>query len=75
MTVTIATSFAHFLRLARAEAEARMSGDRKRLAEAEAAHEAYRQLCLRADRMIIPNVRHFSSDEEYIDFLHSLINP
>ena len=54
VTIKIVTSFGHLMRLARAEAEARESGDPERLAQAVAAHEGYRQLCLAADEMAIP---------------------
>lgn len=56
MTIKIVTSFGHLMRLARAEAEARESDDPERLAQAVAAHEAYRQLCLSADEMAIPRL-------------------
>jgi hypothetical protein len=53
MPIRIITSFGHLMRLARAEGEARLSGDPQHLAEAAAAHEAYRRLCLEADEMHI----------------------
>lgn len=51
MAIKLVTSFQELLRLARAEAEARKSGDPVALAEAVAAHNAYKELCLRADSM------------------------
>jgi hypothetical protein len=47
MTLTIKTSFTHLCDLARAETEARASGDPERIAAATAAHEEYRALCCR----------------------------
>ena len=57
MTIKVVANFEHLMRLARAEAEARESGDPERLAQAAAAHESYRQLCLAADEMRIPTHR------------------
>jgi hypothetical protein len=51
------TFFTTLLQLARAEADARKSGDPERIAKAAAEHEAYRQLCLKADEMRIPATR------------------
>jgi hypothetical protein len=49
------TFFSTLMRYAREEADARKSGNAERLAKATADHEAYRQLCLSADEMHIPN--------------------
>jgi hypothetical protein len=49
------TFFSELMRLAKEEAVARKSGDSVRIAKATADHEAYRQLCLKADEMRIPN--------------------
>ena len=35
--------------------QARLSKDQNRIDEATKKHEAYRDMCLKADRMIIPN--------------------
>lgn len=51
----IVTFFSTLMRYARAEAEAEKSGDPIQIAKAKADHEAYRQLCLRADEMCIPS--------------------
>lgn len=50
------TYFATLMGLAKAEAEARASGDPVRLADAERKHEAYRQACLNADEMVMGRV-------------------
>lgn len=42
------------MRLARAEAKAVKCGTPAEIEEAKRQHEAYRQLCLKADKMIIP---------------------
>lgn len=57
MSLKIVTSFAHLCRLARAEHEARASGDAAAIELAAARHEEYRQICLAADEMIIPPTR------------------
>jgi hypothetical protein len=49
----LVADFGTLLRLAREESRARASGDPARLAEAEKAHAAYRQLCLQADEMSV----------------------
>jgi hypothetical protein len=50
----VVTFFSTLMQYAKAEAEARKSGDPVRIAKAAADHEAYRQLCLKADEMRIP---------------------
>jgi hypothetical protein len=42
------------MKLARAEAEAVKKGDLVEIEKAKKQHEDYRQLCLKADRMVIP---------------------
>lgn len=49
------TFFSTLMRYAREESDARESGDAVRIAKAAADHEAYRQLCLTADEMCIPD--------------------
>jgi hypothetical protein len=49
------TFFSVLMQHAKEEAVARKSGDSTRIAKAAADHEAYRQLCLKADEMRIPN--------------------
>jgi hypothetical protein len=51
----VVTYWSTLMQYAREEAEARKSGDPVRLEKASAAHEAYRQCCLNADEMRIPN--------------------
>lgn len=41
-------SYAHEL------GQARLSGDNERIRKAEKAHEDYRQLCLKAEKMLLP---------------------
>jgi len=48
------TFFSTLMQYAKAEAEARKSGDPVRVEKAASEHEAYRQLCLKADEMRIP---------------------
>ena len=50
----VVTYFTTLCRLARAEHEAKVSGSADDYATAKAAHEAYRQQCLAADEMVIP---------------------
>jgi hypothetical protein len=50
----IVTFWSTLMQYAREEAEARKSGDPVRLEKAAAAHEAYRQRCLKSDEMRIP---------------------
>jgi hypothetical protein len=50
----VVTFFSTLMQYAREEAEARKSGDVTRIEKATADHEAYRQLCLKADEMRIP---------------------
>ena len=49
----VVTHFCTLMRLARAEAEAEKSGDVKAYEEAKAQHEAYKQLCLESDQMLL----------------------
>lgn len=51
MTIKIVTNFGVLLRLAKAVGEAKKSGDQEALVKAQAEHDAYKDLCLRADRM------------------------
>ncbi len=53
MSLTIVTSFHTLMRYAKEEAEARKSGDIERLKKAIEKHEDYRQLCLKADKMLL----------------------
>jgi len=48
------TFFSVLMQYAKEEAVARKSGDSVRIAKAAADHEAYRQLCLKADELRIP---------------------
>lgn len=47
------TNFGVLCRLARAEAEAKKSGDPVLIEKATKAHEEYKELCLKADEMQI----------------------
>jgi hypothetical protein len=49
------TFFSTLMKHAKEEAEARRSGDPVRIKRAVKNHEAYRQLCLKSDEMLIPN--------------------
>ena len=51
MTIEIVTDFRVLMRLARALGQAEKSGDQDAIAKAKAEHDAYKDLCLRADRM------------------------
>lgn len=48
----IVCSWTTLFQLAKAEAQARKSGDAVALAKASAEHEDYKQMCLRANRML-----------------------
>ena len=52
MSVEIITYWSTLFGLAKAEADARVSGDPDKLAKAVRRHEEYRQLCLRADKIL-----------------------
>ena len=49
----IVTSFDTLMRYAKELGDARKSGDPKRIAEAKAKHDAYRDHCLTSDRMML----------------------
>lgn len=51
MTIEIVTDFRVLMQLARALGQAEKSGDQDAIAKAKAEHDAYKDLCLRADRM------------------------
>lgn len=51
MAIEIVTDFGVLLRLAKAVGQAEISGDQEAIAKAKAEHDAYKDLCLRADRM------------------------
>lgn len=51
--IRVVTSFGTLMRLAKAVAEAKRGGDRDKIAEAVKAHEDYKQMCLKADEMLI----------------------
>ncbi len=55
MSVEVVAYWSTLIRLAREEADAREAGDPKVLAEAEAKHQAYREVCLTADRLVLPD--------------------
>lgn len=51
MTVEIVTDFRELMRLANALGKAKKSGDPEAIVKAQAAHDHYKELCLKADRM------------------------
>lgn len=54
----VVTFFSTLMQYAREEAKARKSGDPALIEKATADHEAYRQMCLKADEMRIPHPQH-----------------
>lgn len=55
------TTWSTLMSLAHELGQARLSGDENRIEKAEKEHEEYRQLCLKADGMIL------SCDKEFLD--------
>ncbi len=51
MAIEIVTDFRVLMQLARAVAQAEKSGDQEAIAKAKAEHDAYKALCLNADKM------------------------
>lgn len=51
MAIEIVTDFRVLMQLARAVGQAEMSGDQVAIAKARTEHDAYKDLCLRADKM------------------------
>jgi len=49
--VKVVASFSTLMKLAKEVGDARRSGDKERLAEAERAHDAYKEICLKADEL------------------------
>lgn len=49
----IVTDFRVLMRLAKEMGQAEKSGDHEVFAKAKVAHDAYKDLCLKADRMIL----------------------
>lgn len=47
----IVASFQTLIKLAKEVGDAKRSGDKQRLADAERAHEAYKEICLKADEL------------------------
>lgn len=47
------TSWATLMTLAKELGQARLSGDEERIQEAQKAHDEYRDICLRADEMLL----------------------
>ena len=54
MPVETITNFSTLMKYAYELGRARLSKDERRIEEAEKAHDTYRDLCLKSDRMIIP---------------------
>ena len=53
MTIEVVTDFRVLMQLARIMGQAEKSGDKAAFAKAKAEHDAYKDLCLRADMMIL----------------------
>ena len=53
MAVEVVTDFRVLMQLARTLGQAEKSGDKAAFAKAKADHDAYKALCLRADRMTL----------------------
>lgn len=51
MTIKIVTDFRVLMRLAKAVGQAEKAGDKEAIAKAQAEHDAYKDLCLKADKM------------------------
>ena len=51
--VKIITSFYTLMQYAHELGQARLSGDRERIEEAQKKHDEYRDVCLKADKMIM----------------------
>lgn len=51
MAIEIVTDFRVLMQLAKAVGVAKLSGDAAALSKAEAEHDAYKDLCLKADKM------------------------
>lgn len=51
--IRLVTSFQNLMRLAHELGKARESGDKKRIREAQIAHDEYRDLCLASDEMVL----------------------
>ena len=47
----VVASFSTLMKLAKEVGDARRSGDKKRIEAAEQAHDAYKEICLKADEM------------------------
>jgi len=57
MTIKVITNFGVLMRLAGALGQAKKSGKPDLIAEAQKAHDEYRDLCLKADGMTVPGLR------------------
>ena len=53
MTIEVVTDFRVLMQLARIMGQAEKSGDKAAFAKAKAEHDAYKDLCLRADLSLI----------------------
>lgn len=53
----IVTSFATLMQLAAELGQARLSGDAERIERAQKAHDEYRDICLKADEMLLHTSR------------------
>jgi hypothetical protein len=48
--------FGELMRLAKALGDAKKSGDKEKIEKAQAAHDAYHSICLKADEMVITGI-------------------
>ena len=55
--IKIITSFATLMHLAAELGQARLSGDAERIERAQRAHDEYRDICLKADEMLLNTSR------------------
>ncbi len=58
MPIKVVTSFKTLMTLARAEAEARKSGDPEKIEEATRQHREYHSVCLKSDEIIVDALQH-----------------
>lgn len=61
------TFFSTLMQYAKEEAAACRGGDPARIAKAKADHEAYRQLCLKADEMRLPGPFNKTKDPKEVN--------
>jgi hypothetical protein len=57
MSVEIITFFSTLMKLAKDVNKAKKTGDKEQIRLAEEKHENYRSLCLKSDKMVIPDYK------------------